>query len=276
MPWFPDFVAAVELARWETRTAGLDDPVAQYLKALTRGDAAALETAWPGEVVIDDPNAGEVRGHWHLRRFVRRSQAWLADHDARSERVASTRVGTRAVVELMAHVTPHDEEVCWPAAVVAESPDDRNVVFRIYASQWPFTDTRPLRPPILAPGSAGPDDVVGRFLAALDAGDVDGMVQTFEPDGYLREPIGSESLHRGSAELRGFFERCFGHGGGLHLEACCVTDDGERCAVEYNCIAWAGHELSPQAGVVVFERGTDGLLAAARFYDDVQPAAAPA
>ena len=37
MPWFPDFVAAVELVRRQTRTAGQDDPVAQYLTGPDRG-----------------------------------------------------------------------------------------------------------------------------------------------------------------------------------------------------------------------------------------------
>ena len=45
MPWFPDFVSAAELARRETRAAGHADPVAQYLTALTSGDAHELETA---------------------------------------------------------------------------------------------------------------------------------------------------------------------------------------------------------------------------------------
>jgi hypothetical protein len=30
-------------------------------------------------------------------------------------------------------------------------------------------------------------------------------------------------------------------------------------------------ELPPQAGVAVYERGTSGLLAAGRIYDDVEP-----
>lgn len=34
MPWFPDFVSAVELARQQTRAAGRADPVAQYFAAL--------------------------------------------------------------------------------------------------------------------------------------------------------------------------------------------------------------------------------------------------
>jgi hypothetical protein len=34
-----------------------------------------------------------------------------------------------------------------------------------------------------------------------------------------------------------------------------VTDDGVRCALEYNCLRWAGHDLVPQAGICVHERG---------------------
>jgi hypothetical protein len=41
--------------------------------------------------------------------------------------------------------------------------------------------------------------------------------------------------------------------------------------VEYNCIRWGSHDLVHQAGIAVFERDGDGLLAAARVYDDVEP-----
>src|SRR5437763_5719540 len=104
MPWFPDFVSAVELARRQTRAAGRADPVGQYFTALNNGDTRALETVWPGEVVVHDPRAGEVRGHRELRRFVRQNQAWLAEHRARIETVAATCVDGRAVVELLAHL----------------------------------------------------------------------------------------------------------------------------------------------------------------------------
>ena len=59
-------------------------------------------------------------------------------------------------------------------------------------------------------------------------------------------------------------------GGGIGLQYCTVTDDGVRCALEYNCVRWGSHDLPPQAGIGVFERGADGLLAAARVYDDVE------
>ena len=153
MPWFPDFANAVELARIDTRAAGLADPVAQYVKALNEGTSRALEAAWPGEVVIYDPRAGEVRGHRQLRRFVNRNKSWLAQHGARVETVASTRVPGRAVVELLAHLNEDAPGVAWPVAVVAESSeDDLSVVFRTYCSQQPVDGRRHLRPPILEPG----------------------------------------------------------------------------------------------------------------------------
>ena len=271
MPWFPDFTSAVELARRETRAAGRADPVGQYFTALNEGDAHALEAAWPGEVVIHDPRAGEVRGHHQLREFVGRNKSWLAERHARTETVASTVAGGRAVVELLAHLDHDGQDVAWPLAVVAESPDDRSVVFRTYCSQWPVDGRRHVRPPVLGPGSAHPGDVVGRYQAALGAGDCDAIVATFAAGGYYREPIGPHYAHRGPAELRSFFTECFSAGGGIGLQHCVVTDDGVRCALEYNCVRWGRHDLPAQAGIAVYERGPDGLLAAARVYDDVEP-----
>jgi hypothetical protein len=270
MPWFPDFISAVELARRQTREAGQADPVAQYVAALNRGDTQVLETAWPGEVVVYDPRAGEVRGHKQLHEFVSRNQAWLAEHRARIETVAATAVEGRAVVELLAHLSSDGRKTAWPVAVVAESPDDRSVVFRSYCSQWPVDGRRHLRPPILGPGPVHPGDVVGRYQAALGAGDAEAIVNTFEPDGYFREPIGPHIAHRGTGELRSYFTTCFSAGGGISLQNCAMTDDGVRCAVEYNFVRWGRHDLPPQAGIGVFERGPDGLLAAARVYDDVE------
>jgi hypothetical protein len=202
MPWFPDFVAAAELARHEIRAAGQADPVTQYLMALTKGDAHALETTWPGHIVVLDPYAGEVRGHRHLRRFVHTSQAFLAERLVDVERVASTSVGARAVVELLAHLKLDGEPVTWPVAGAAESTDDQSATFRTYGSQWPVVGRRPIRAPILdVDPSADPGDVVTRYLTALDAGDRDGVVQTFTTDGYLKEPIGPHAVHRGTDEL---------------------------------------------------------------------------
>jgi hypothetical protein len=270
MPWFPDFISGVELARRHVRTAGQADPVAQYFRALNEGDTRILETVWPGEVVIYDPRAGEIRGHKQLRQFVSHNLSWLAERQARIETVATTSVRGRAVVELLAHLPDDGSELGWPVAVVAESPDDWSVVFRTYCSQWPVDGRRHIRSSILRPGPAHPGDVVGRFQSALDAGDIEAVVNTFAPDGYFREPIGPHKRHSGTAELRSFFTTCFSAGGGVGLQHCTVTDDGVRCALEYNCVRWGSHDMPPQAGIGVYERGPDGLLAAARVYDDVE------
>src|SRR6201987_5744211 len=121
MPWFPDFASAVELARQQTRAAGLADPVGQFFTALNNGDARALETVWPGEVVVYDPRAGELRGHRRLHRFISDNHSWFAARQPRLERGASTAEGRRAFLELLVHLTGDDgNEIEWPVAVVAE------------------------------------------------------------------------------------------------------------------------------------------------------------
>jgi hypothetical protein len=153
---------------------------------------------------------------------------------------------------------------------VAESPSDSSVVSRTYCTQWPVDGQRHLRPPILKPGTAHPGDVVGRYQAALAAGDAEAVVRTFAADGYFQGPFGPRYAHRGTDHLRSFFTRCFSAGGGIGLEQCAVTDDGVRCALEYNLVRWGSHDLPPQAGLGVYERGAGGLLAAARIYDDAE------
>jgi SnoaL-like domain len=143
-------------------------------------------------------------------------------------------------------------------------------VFRTYCSQWPVDGRRHLRPPVLEPGAARPGDVVGRYQAALEAGDADAVVGTFASDGYFRGPVSPRYTHSGTGELRSFFTRCFSAGGGIGLQYCVVTDDGVRCVVEYNCVRWGSHDLPHQAGLGVYERGQDGLLASARVYDDIE------
>ncbi len=229
MPWFSEFTNAVELARLQIRAAGQTDPVGPYLAALSDGDSRDLEDVWPGEVVIYDPRAGEIRGHKQLQAFVSRNKSWMAEHHVSTAVVAATCADGRAVVELLAHLERDGQDLVWPVAVVAESPNDRSVVFRTYCSQWPVDGRRHVRPPILEPRSAGPRDVVGRYHTALEAGDAEAIVGIFAPDGYVREPVGLDSDHRGTTELRTYFTKCFSSGGGIGLQHCAVTDDGVRC-----------------------------------------------
>ena len=149
------------------------------------------------------------------------------------------------------------------------------MVFRTYCSQWPVDGQRHLRPPILEPGHTHPGDVVGRYQAAFEAyGDtLDAIVSTFEPEGYFPgAPFGPRYTRRGTpvscvpSSPTASVAAC----GGIDLQYCAITDDGTRSALEYNCVRWGSHDLPPQAGMAVHERGPDGLLAAVRSYDDVE------
>jgi hypothetical protein len=70
--------------------------------------------------------------------------------------VATTCVGGRAVVELLAHLGDDERELVWPVAV-AESPDDRSVVFRTYCSQYPVDGRRTSGLRYSSPGLPGPE-----------------------------------------------------------------------------------------------------------------------
>jgi hypothetical protein len=162
-----------------------------------------------------------------------------------------------------------------PVAIVSDRNPDRTLkVIRVYHSMWPLTGEHLVRPPLLpADLELHPEGVPGDYQRALADGDLAGIVGTFELDGYAREPSGGAFLHRGADALREVYAHLFANGGGITVDHCTLTDDGVRCAIEYNCVRWGITDIPPQAGVAVYERGSSGLLVAARIYDDVEPPA---
>jgi hypothetical protein len=128
------------------------------------------------------------------------------------------------------------------------------------------------RPPLLQPDpDLQPPDIVGEYLRALAAGDVEAAVAAFEPDGYIREPAGDRYVHQGHDELEQLYERFFSNGGGVVLEYCTFTDDGRACALEYNLVRWGRTAQPPEAGLGVYVRDASGKLASARIYDNADP-----
>ena len=109
---------------------------------------------WPGDLVVLDPRAGEVRGHKQLLSFVSRNRTWLGELHAQAEPVASTQCRHAGRCRALAHLVKDGKELAWPVAVVADAPDDRSVTFRTYCSQWPLFGRHHVRPAILQPGSA--------------------------------------------------------------------------------------------------------------------------
>ena len=240
----------------------------QYFTALDAGDVRTLETAWPGDVVIYDPRAGEVRGHKELRRFVKRNQSRLAGLKTRSEPVASTTVGSRAVVELLAHLTVDGQPMSWPVAVVVESPTTARSCSAPTAANCPRS------------GAGGS----GRRFSLLVLSGLGMSSAAIKPHSKPATPTPSWTPSSPEATCASPWPPCRAprdrRAPRVLRRACrrrghrprTLREHRRRRALraEYNCVRWGNHPVTPQAGMAVYELGPDGLLAAARFYDDVE------
>src|ERR671921_1089167 len=277
MPWMPEvFSAPIAAARraQEAEATSTNDAVPYYEGILADEPDALVSSFAAHQPVLDDPRVGYVEGTRELRAFASGTAEWLRERDAAVENVALTRTPARTVEEVVLNLMADDgRRVELPVAVVSDRNPDRTVkMVRVYHSTWPLTGEHRLRPPLL-PADPGlhAEGAPAAYQRALAEGDLEGIVASFEPDGYAREPSGAAFLHRGTEALYELFGHMFANAGGIELQHCTLTDDGVRCAIEYNCVRWGDTEIPPQAGVAVYERGAGGLLAAARIYDDVEP-----
>jgi hypothetical protein len=279
MPWMPEvFTAPIAAARraQEAETTSTNDAVPYYEGILADEPEALVSSFAARQPVLDDPRVGYVEGTRELRAFASGTAEWLRERDAVVENVALTLSPTRAVEEVVLNLLADDgARVELPVAVVSDRNPERTLkVIRVYHSTWPLTDEHRVRPLLLpADPNLHAEGTPGEYQRALAEGNLEGIVATFEPDGYAREPSGAAYLHRGTEALRELYAHMFANAGGIGLEHCTLTDDGVRCAIEYNCVRWGATEIPAQAGVAVYERGSSGLLAAARIYDDVEPPA---
>ena len=113
---------------------------------------------------------------------------------------------------------------------------------------------------------------ISDFLDALAKGDVAAIAAAFEGDGSVRDARGLRHAKCDGA-LRAFFDGLIAggaFGGGLELERGGSADDGRACAVEFTLVKARGTDVTPQAGLLVFERGDSGLLRSARLYGDLE------
>lgn len=91
------------------------------------------------------------------------------------------------------------------------------------------------------------------------------------PDGDAAAVVTQRIAQRGPLGIViGVLMRRLMRGWASSLQPCTMIDDGVRCALECDCVRWGSHDLPPPAGIGVYERTPDGLLAAVRVYDDVE------
>jgi SnoaL-like domain len=242
-----------------------------FFDGISRRSADELLLSFAATPLIEDPRHGRVEGEAAFRAYVGATREWLAQQRG-VDPVALTKSALRTVEEVSVKLAGAHPEL--PVAIATDLAADRRIAaIRVYHSLWPLTGAHQIRPPLLQEDLAieleGP---VAQYQRALAAGDAEAIVACFEPDGVVREPSGGPYTYRGAAH-DAIYAAMFANGGGIPLQFCTATDDGTRCAIEYNCARWGKDEIPPQAGAAVYERGRSGRLAAARIYDDVTPPA---
>jgi hypothetical protein len=269
VPWAPELFSAPALAHvWaDERRRRLE--VVPFFAGLMTGEIGALVESFAGEPELHHPVRGRIRGVAAFERYVGDTIAWLRAQRGSLDDVDWVLTDARGVEEAVLRLDGERGRIDLPVAVASDHDDHGRITEqRMYYATRSLIGRHAVRPPVLQPGAGVPlPGVVGEHLRALEAGDVDAVVATFEPDGLLRDPDGR--IHRGPDELRAAYERLFADGGGVALEHCAANDDGRACALEYNLVGRGGTELRPQAGVAVYVRGDGGRLAAVRNYDDV-------
>jgi hypothetical protein len=215
MPWMPELFSAPTIARLEdNRRRGKLAPVS-YFAGLIAGEPDALVGSFAGEPEVHDPTRGRIKGVRAFEAFVTEMAAWLAQRNASVEDVEHVVTERRGFEEVVLHLDAESGRVELPVAIVADrQPDGRIDELRVYSSSWPLTGRHANRPPLLQPDpKLRVTDIVADYQRALAAGDVDAIVESFEPDGYAREPAGGQHVHRGPQGLRAFYELLFSNDG---------------------------------------------------------------
>jgi SnoaL-like domain len=274
VPWIPELFSTPVLDRIRRHAA--DDRVGApvpYFEGVRSGETEALVGSFAGEPELHHPIRGRVKGRRSFERFVAETNAWLVERNAVGSPIQRIITRQRGIEETVLTLDGESGRVEVPMAIAADRDDDGRIIeLRVYGSTWAATGRHAARPPLLQPD---PDldgsDVVGEYLHALAAGDLEATVAAFESDAYVREPAGRAYVHRGHDEVVALYELFFSNGGGIELEHCTLTDDGRSCALEYNVVRWGRTDLRPEAGIAVYVRGTTGKIASARIYDDADP-----
>ena len=268
MPFLPELFSAPVLARLQERRDVRVTGVPFYEGMLT-GELDALIGSFAGEPEVHHPVRGRIKGAAAFARFVADTTTWIRECSVTVADVDAIVTPSRSIEEFVLHVDGDAGPVELPMALASDlDRHARMTELRIYFSPLPLSGVRGIRPPLLQPD---PDiqapDVVGGYHRALAAGDVDAVAAAFEQDGHVSELVSGAHSHRGTDELRAFYELLLADGGAIPLELCAATDDGRACAMEHNIVSRVRVQSPPAAGIAVYVRGVSGRLAAARLYD---------
>ena len=260
MPWMPELFSAQARVKLEIKQERDELSAVSYFAGLIAGEPDALVKSFAGEPEVHDPVRGRIKGTQAFGVFMSETSSWLGRHDVSVEQIEQVITERRGFEEVVLHFDGRNGRVDFPVAIVADRRSDGRLdELRIYFNNFPFAGRHTHRPPLLQPDlELRPSDVVGDYQRGLAVGDVDAILETFEPDGFACEAAVRPHVQRDRDDLRSFYELLLANGGGIGLEHCSVVDDGRACALEYNLVRWGKTEIPPQAG----SQSTCGAVAA--------------
>ncbi len=244
-----------------------------YLTALLGAQEEQLVRRLGERATIDDPLFGRTNGLPGIVNCVREVGAWLAEGHATFEKSAFTMGSDRDVTEGMLGLDVDGRRVSIPLAVVAERRPGREVEIRLYYATGPVQKRKrvPRSPLVPENNELSVPLPVSAHIAAVERGDLDAAIGSFEEGGTLQDPLGQKFTKGGHDTLRAFYEATFSPlAGGNRRNTAAIrkggrADDGRTCVLEYTAVRASGDE---RPGLAAYELGENGLLRAVRIYED--------
>ncbi|MEE1760857.1 hypothetical protein [Streptomyces sp. SP18BB07] len=269
------------------------DHAVELIAGLAAGDTAKVASLYSGHVDIDDPYDGRGVGDSGLEIVRSWQPARLAEvGEIRLEHY--TQADGLGAAELAVDLTkPDGSRVTSKMVVVSELDEKAGRLLRsrlYYRRAW--IDGRQHVRLSIKENTIGEitfsNPVIQRYQNALHSGDLAEMAAVFSPDAYLDghgqsrvlyDKVGM-GLYEGRDDVLYCFKQMFdieGHGDeeaqdhvsvGEIIDRRNVFHDGMTTIMEF-CILRPNDPNAPeQAGVAAYELGDDGLLGAARIYDE--------
>lgn len=286
MPWFPELLVAHHLEPVPSKDSWQTVPFYSGILDMT---PECLLASWAGRPAVEDPRVGPVSGTEEFLDYVRATREWLALGDAQVVTVSVLNSAERSVEEVVLELCVAGERHQLPVAVVAEwDLEHRLTSIRIYHSLWPLFPNHEVRvPSISAQDHVRLPSVVRQNQRAREAEDPEAILATYEADAVvcvsgngphtLNTPqcFGGPGTSVGAEELRRLYATPSVPGTKPVVEIRTATDDGRRCAVEFQVTHFS--EPNPdQVGLTVFELGATGRIARERSYRVTRSASRPA
>lgn len=242
----------------------MSTPLRTLFDAVMSRDADAILAMLESSPSVDDQRLGHLEGADGIRRWVGESSVWLAGLKARVTQVSVTRSDRREVLELSLDIDTVDGVVDLPYVIVADRGSSGFTALRTYHSIWPYTGTHAVRRPPL--GDVAPEAMPAIFTNYIDrvsVADVDAVLKSFVPEGYVREPSGNRWRHAGAD--RDAFYAHLKTAPRARFQLATSTVEGDRIAVEYG---FAYGDAPIVGGICIMETRGDSITAV-RITDDV-------